>query len=252
MAVVEDPETTAAIQKRFTRNIHHIINPQDMVVFMINEAIRIGRSLFTSGAELVREQWPELGIYFDVVCTLVCSTLIARSGFAHFGCIYLIEKNTLGLIRCLPVISKEQIPCPPPQEPKNLRFHRMEHYSYCTNQILHERNWLSDGIPGGTLGAQQFVRNCFSLPETVSECTGLIHDDRITVSATIASTLAVHLVVGVTLGKKDAPGVERWFVSLEPKPAPVFGHLEYEAASKPGHVGLNCLAKAVWQNLAFW
>lgn len=219
MVLVEDAKTTAAFQQRLTKNIHHIINPQDMVVFLINEAIRGSKSLLTWGADLVKSMLPELGIYLEIIKRVLTSLdgmLSNHQGFAHFGCIYLVEPSERGSIKCLRITSRLQIPHPPPLSAENLqRFHAMTHYSFCVNGSLNEPDYLLDSRPSGALSSQQFVQNCLPLPEAVRDCTGIIYDDKITVSATIASPLAAHLVVGATSGQDDFANAKRVCLDLE-------------------------------------
>lgn len=192
MMVLEPAGTTATLPRCFMQNFHHIINPDDVVPFIVNSGIRTANNILTGAGNLIRATWPDYDWLFTVLGRVLQIWTDNKCPFGYYGRLYLLNSvETDGKrMRCQPVTAPRQLPGTPHADLNStIRFHSMEHYNFCLGQILAHRNEFPDIIPATAMTSEQFYQSCLSLPDTIKGCTLMIYDDKIVVSATINAPL---------------------------------------------------------------
>ncbi|KAF3283202.1 hypothetical protein TWF970_001180 [Orbilia oligospora] len=190
MMVLEPFGTTATPPKCFTKNFHHIINRDDIVPFILNQASQKAKEVMDA-THKVLTIWPDAKVFFGILLKLFQSWAEARQPFAHYGVIYLIdpvEGDSTGIIQCYAIITSRQIP----QTPKvDLRFHSMEHYNRCLDKTLTDRKELPDISTdlSTTLTSTKFCRDLLPLPEIIKGCKGVVYPTKVVISCPISPDL---------------------------------------------------------------
>ncbi|KAF3223687.1 hypothetical protein TWF679_000124 [Orbilia oligospora] len=190
MMVLEPFGTTATPPKCFTKNFHHIINRDDIVPFILNQASQKAKEVMEA-THKVLEAWPNAKAFFLILLKLFQSWAEARQPFAHYGIIYLIdpvEGDRTGIIKCYAIVTSRQIP----QTPKiDLRFHSMEHYKRCLDKTLTDRKELLERSTGlsTALTSTSFCEDLLPLPEIIKGCEGIVYPTKVVISCPIGPDL---------------------------------------------------------------
>lgn len=209
--VVENQYSTTALQSRWTKNFHHVINPDDPVPFALAESPKWIEKFFGI-ATSVRLPTP---LQTSLVMLKYWLNGRRRGSFAHFGCIYLLEIVDQTL-HCRRVTALSQIPSIAPDVFNFWQYHSMDHYAHCMGRTV-----SSDPLSPSTaenndlMTVSQFCQHCWSLPESIRESTAVIQDNRIIVTIIVDSRLVQFLLKKVAFKRNgNEVGISRVEFSL--------------------------------------
>jgi hypothetical protein len=204
MMVLEAPGTTAEIRKNLKKNIHHIINPNDVIPFSVNPSILTVKRFFDSSEEtfasLLRTAWPGSELALAVFGRTLRLWTDSNGSFAHCGSLYLLDpyEGSGRTMQCSLVTARRQIPSSPDIDGLK-RFHSMEHYSHCLHETLDRRHYPLPEIKSTILmSSLQFQQDCLP-PLVITDCKGMVHDDRVVISAIIEPSLVRNFTKGISI-----------------------------------------------------
>ncbi|KAK1758805.1 hypothetical protein QBC47DRAFT_409639 [Echria macrotheca] len=182
--VVEEQSSTAALQKRWGTHFHHIINPDDPIPFALGESPKWFAKFFAVASRAA------LPPQFQLVLWVLKFWLenLSRGSFAHYGCIYLVEMADQ-IIQCRQITAISQIPQKAPDGSKFRQYHSMDHYAHCLGTTAQGAILVSPMGYTASMTADQFCQQCWQLPAAIRECSGVVHDNQVTISATVESRL---------------------------------------------------------------
>jgi len=206
MMVLEAPGTTAEMRKDLKKNIHHIINPDDVIPFCVNRSILMANRFFDgverTFASLLRTTLPGSELALAVFGRVLRLWTDSNGNFAHYGSLYLLHpyEGDGRTIQCSLVTARRQIPSPPDiNDITGLgRFHSMEHYNHCLGETL-DRHYTFTEIDSATMMSSLQFRNDCLPPLVITECKGMVHDDKVMISAIIEPSIARFLIKGISI-----------------------------------------------------
>ncbi|RGP61694.1 hypothetical protein FSPOR_9819 [Fusarium sporotrichioides] len=190
----EPQGTSTSWKMHLSRNFHHIINPHDYVPFALNDASRkfkqnlnVIRTPLETISPIIKMFWPIFENCLDFL-------LEKKGKFCHFGCMYSIATEVPGIQNCLQIRTVDDLPqIPGPREVDE--HHKMSHYFHCVKgsigarlpqEALSEshRDIHSDGFPSMIL----------PMPATVTDCSCVVENDRLTVSFNVNTAIIQYLL----------------------------------------------------------
>ncbi|KAK4186740.1 hypothetical protein QBC35DRAFT_436549 [Podospora australis] len=211
--VVKDAETTAAIQSEWIGNFHHIIDPHDPIPFLLSHEPTWATKFLSEAAKATRTEYMNL----RGTCWPLMKWISRGATFAQYGSLYILDSDgeTIG---CVQVTHPSQIPNNSPEIYRASRYHTMSHYSLAICRANRQFPVYATGplqLQSMTAGA--FSDHCLSLPESLRECTGMIHENMVSITIAVRSRLVPFLVDSVTVTHEgDELAVDK--VDFEVKP----------------------------------
>ncbi|KAK3365563.1 hypothetical protein B0T24DRAFT_682655 [Lasiosphaeria ovina] len=187
--VVEHHGSTAALQKRWAKNFHHVINPDDVVPFALGESPKwIEKFLaFATNAGL------PVTLQFLLGMLKFWLNNLSSGSFTHYGCIYLVEMADQ-TTQCRQITALSQIPQSAPDISKLRQYHSMDHYAHCLSRTATGGSMAPSMEYATSMTVEEFRQHCWPLPGAIRECSGVVHDNRVTISLTIECRLVQFLL----------------------------------------------------------
>jgi hypothetical protein len=229
--VAEPQGTTTSLRMDFSRNFHHVINPNDYIPFALNDATKRFREFEAVTTHIqkvsptIRAMWPLFDFFLDY--------LAQTEVFCNLGCLYSIVTERSGIRNYRQILMEKDIP-EPPNPVQVERYHSMPHYYTILRDLIASR--LPQVLPQlsqrKAMSPEAVPATLLSLPGIVKACSCVVHSDRLTVSVHIDTPLAQYLLKRVTF-KKDADLIDLPMLGISKSPG-----AEGQVSSRTQHMDL--------------
>ncbi|EMD93596.1 hypothetical protein COCC4DRAFT_132601 [Bipolaris maydis ATCC 48331] len=205
MMFLQTPGTTAEMRKDLKKNVHHIINPDDIVPFAANWLLH-KKNRAVSKTEQIIMEWlnttnPSLGVAAFAAFKVLGMWKDNENNLAHYGSLYRLypyEGNSGRTRQCTLVTAEGLIPSSPVLKSEHgLEFHCMDHYHDC---MVNTIDWVRDShnaIFPETKTLEDFRKTCME-PFEITDCEGIVHEDKVTITAKVKPFLARFFIKSVS------------------------------------------------------
>ncbi|CEI62571.1 unnamed protein product [Fusarium venenatum] len=190
----EPQGTSTSWKMHLSRNFHHVINPHDYVPFALNDASRRFKQNLNVIKTPLETISPTIKMFWPIFENCLDFLLEKKGKFCHFGCMYSIATETPGIQNCLQIRSADNLPqIPGPREVDE--HHKMSHYFHCVKGSIGAR------LPQETLSEshrdidpEEFPSMILPMPATVTNCSCVVENDRLTVSFNVNTAIIQYLL----------------------------------------------------------
>ena len=210
MMFLEAPGTTAETRNDLRKNVHHIINPDDFIPFSANCLLRKTSRIINKAEEtitkILKASWSgaELAVWAAFKVLRIWGN--SNDSFAHYGSLYVLypyEGESSRTRQCALITARKQIPSLPSSELAHvLRFHSVNHYYNCMSEAF---DWYQDShdlVAPQRTSLLDFQKDCLE-PFSITECEGIVHEDRVMITANIEPLIAQFFIKGVSCIPRD-------------------------------------------------
>ncbi|PTD06831.1 hypothetical protein FCULG_00006500, partial [Fusarium culmorum] len=190
----EPQGTSTSWKMHLSRNFHHVINPHDYVPFALNDASRRFKQNLNAIRTPLETISPTIKMFWPIFENCLDFLLNKKGKFCHFGCMYSIATEVPGIQNCLQIQNVEDLPGIPGAREVD-EHHKMSHYFHCVKGSIGARlpqETLLESHP--TTNSHEFPSMILPMPATVTDCSCVVENDRLTVSFNVSTAIIQYLL----------------------------------------------------------